>query len=63
SPEVSGANVEDGVVHVRLSNAEAIPDLNRRLVEAGIRVHRLEPVHASLEERFLAITSRLEDAE
>ncbi|MFL6013400.1 MAG: ABC transporter ATP-binding protein [Gaiellaceae bacterium] len=63
SPEVSGANVEDGVIHVTLADAGAIADVNRRLVEAGIRVHRLEPVHASLEERFLAITSRLEDAE
>jgi ABC-2 type transport system ATP-binding protein len=34
-------------------------DLNRRLVEAGITVHRLEPTRASLESRFLEITSRL----
>jgi ABC-2 type transport system ATP-binding protein len=34
-------------------------DINRFLVEAGIAVHRLEPAHASLEERFLEITSRL----
>jgi ABC-2 type transport system ATP-binding protein len=34
-------------------------DINRRLVEAGLAVHRLEAVHASLEERFLEITSRL----
>jgi len=55
--------VDDGVIHVTLADAAAIPDLNRRLVEAGIRVRRLEPVQASLEERFLAITSRLEDTE
>ncbi|MEP6641549.1 MAG: hypothetical protein ABJB93_06530 [Gaiellales bacterium] len=37
----------------------AIADINRRLVEAGIAVHRLELARASLEERFLEITSRL----
>jgi hypothetical protein len=36
--------------------------INRRLVEAGVAVHRLEPSRVSLEERFLEITSRLEDA-
>jgi hypothetical protein len=34
--------------------------VNRKLVEAGIDVHRLEPERASLERRFLEITSRLE---
>jgi len=34
-------------------------DINRFLVEAGLRVHRVEPARASLEERFLEITSRL----
>src|SRR3954452_15095892 len=38
---------------------EAAADINRFLVEAGIAVHRLESAHASLEERFLEITSRL----
>jgi ABC-2 type transport system ATP-binding protein len=38
---------------------DAAADINRFLVEAGIAVHRLEPAHASLEERFLEITSRL----
>jgi ABC-2 type transport system ATP-binding protein len=63
APGVAKTNVDDGVIHVTLADGDAIPDLNRRLVEAGIGVHRLEPVHASLEERFLAITSRLEDSE
>ncbi len=35
-------------------------DLNRRLVEAGVAVYGLELARASLEERFLEITSRLE---
>jgi ABC-2 type transport system ATP-binding protein len=38
---------------------QAAADLNRRLVEAGVAVHRVEPTRASLEERFLEITSRL----
>src|ERR671930_928625 len=50
--------VEDGL-RVRAADAAAI---NRRLVEAGIDVHRLEPERVSLERRFLEITSRLEVA-
>jgi ABC-2 type transport system ATP-binding protein len=37
-------------------------EINRLLVTAGIAVHRLEPEQASLEQAFLEITSRLEDA-
>ena len=37
--------------------------VNRKLVEAGIDVHRLEPERVSLEQRFLEITSRLESVE
>ena len=33
-------------------------ELNKRLVGAGIAVHRLEPSHVSLEHRFLEITRR-----
>jgi len=46
-----------------LTDIDVVPELNRSLVEAGIPVRRLEPMRASLEERFLAITSRLEDTE
>jgi ABC-2 type transport system ATP-binding protein len=49
---------EEGL-RVRAADAAAI---NRRLVEAGIDVHRLEPERVSLERRFLEITSRLEVA-
>ena len=55
---------EDGLL-VRLSaeaGPDAVADLNRLLVTAGIGVHRLELSQASLEERFLEITSRLEEA-
>ena len=49
----------DGGLRVRAADAAAI---NRRLVEAGIDVHRLELERVSLERRFLEITSRLEVA-
>ena len=55
---------EDGLL-VRISaeaGAAVVADLNRRLVTAGIGVHRLELSRASLEERFLEMTSRLEEA-
>src|SRR5438132_9528159 len=60
---VAGVAAEDGVLRVSLDGHEsaansAIADINRRLVEAGIPVYRLEPEHASLERRFLEITSR-----
>jgi ABC-2 type transport system ATP-binding protein len=55
----------DGVrltLHRDVERAAAGADINRRLVEAGIPVHRFEPVSTSLEQRFLEITSRLEAA-
>ena len=38
---------------------DAAAEINRFLVEAGLAVHRVEPARASLEERFLEVTSRL----
>ena len=43
---------------LRDSSDEVIADIVRQLVEGGIGVHRVEPVRASLEERFLEVTSR-----
>jgi ABC-2 type transport system ATP-binding protein len=61
--EVAGSAVEGDELRLRLApGAHAIAvsaAVNRRLVESGIEVHRLEPSHVSLEERFLEITSRL----
>src|ERR671934_2170650 len=37
-------------------------DLSRRLVHAGLAIRRFEPARISLEQRFLEITSRLEEA-
>jgi ABC-2 type transport system ATP-binding protein len=62
-PGVTDVNSENGVIRATLADIDVVPELNRRLVEAGIPVRRLEPLRASLEERFLAITSRLEDTE
>jgi ABC-2 type transport system ATP-binding protein len=44
---------------LELTVEDAAADINRRLVEAGLTVHRLDVTRASLEERFLEITSRL----
>jgi ABC-2 type transport system ATP-binding protein len=55
--------VDDGAeLTVVLTDPAAVPDLNRSLVAAGIDVRRLEPARASLEQRFLEITTRLENA-
>jgi ABC-2 type transport system ATP-binding protein len=40
----------------------ASDDIGRRLVLAGLAIRRFEPARASLEQRFLEITSRLEEA-
>ena len=54
---------DDGTeLRVELLDPSAVSDLNRRLVEAGLAVRRLEPTSPSLEQRFLEITTRLENA-
>jgi ABC-2 type transport system ATP-binding protein len=42
--------------------ADAGDDISRLLVLAGLAIRRFEPARVSLEQRFLEITSRLEDA-
>jgi ABC-2 type transport system ATP-binding protein len=63
---VASANSDtDGVrarLHSDVEAAAVAADINRRLVEAGVAVHRLEPARASLEQRFLEITTRLGEA-
>ncbi len=54
---------EAGALRVKLAAGRSAAELNRALVEAGIAVSRLEPARATLEEKFLAITSRLEGNE
>jgi ABC-2 type transport system ATP-binding protein len=56
--------VDDGtVLAVSLVDARAAAELNRRLVDAGIAVSRLEPQQATLEQRFLEITTRLDEVD
>jgi ABC-2 type transport system ATP-binding protein len=61
-PAVEGVSDDGSGLVVSLLDLAAVADLNRRLVEAGIGVGRLEPQQASLEQRFLEITTRLENA-
>jgi len=58
---LAGCVVEAIVGGLRVHSDDAAL-VNRRLVEAGLDVHRLEPERVSLERRFLEITSRLENA-
>jgi hypothetical protein len=47
-------------LRIKLQPGRTPAEINRALVEAGVAVSRLEPARASLEEKFLEITSRLE---
>jgi ABC-2 type transport system ATP-binding protein len=62
APGVLGLAHVDGELDVSLADDDVIPELNRLLVTAGISVKRLEPAQASLEQRFMEITTRLEEA-
>jgi ABC-2 type transport system ATP-binding protein len=69
SPAVTSVSAADGELQVILVELEddggraSAAAVNRTLVEAGLAVHRLEPLAATLEQRFLEITSRLGDQE
>lgn len=52
----------DGLLRAVLDTPAAVAVVNRRLIEAGIGVHRLEPERKSLEARFLQITTSLGEA-
>src|SRR4051795_1744519 len=51
----------DGITTLRVTLGDGLEpaEVNRALVTAGVAVSRLEPARATLEETFLAITSRL----
>jgi ABC-2 type transport system ATP-binding protein len=51
---------DEGFRVVLSGGPETAAQLNATLVQAGVGVMRLEPVRHSLEQRFLAITSRLD---
>jgi ABC-2 type transport system ATP-binding protein len=51
---------DEGLRAILAHGPEDAAEVNRLLVQAGVRVSRLEPVRHSLEQRFLEITSRLQ---
>ena len=61
---VKSAIAEFNGIRVTLDtdSLEAQDDISRRLVLAGLAIRRFEPARVSLEQRFLDITSRLEEA-
>jgi ABC-2 type transport system ATP-binding protein len=61
-PSVARVTDDGDELRVALRDAGAVADLNRRLVESGLAVHRLETADATLEQRFLEVTTRLENA-
>jgi ABC-2 type transport system ATP-binding protein len=61
-PAVARVTDDGDELRVALRDAGAVAELNRRLVESGFAVHRLESADATLEQRFLEITTRLENA-
>jgi hypothetical protein len=60
---VTKIELEGAELRVTLGDGLGSAELNKRLVEAGIAVSRLEPARATLEEKFLEVTSRLESNE
>ena len=65
-PGVTRASGHDGGLRVTLSpeapvDREIVTALLRRLLDHGVAVEKVAPVAASLEDRFLTITTRLED--
>jgi ABC-2 type transport system ATP-binding protein len=64
---VDSASAEDGGVVVSLASngttdREQVTEIVRQMLAAGLAIDRVAPVESSLEERFLNITSRLEEA-
>jgi ABC-2 type transport system ATP-binding protein len=60
SPLVSELRYADGALRVVLAgDLQTAAEVNARLVGAGVRVSRLEPVRHSLEQRFLDVISGL----
>jgi ABC-2 type transport system ATP-binding protein len=53
---------DEGLLVVLAGGPQTAAAVNARLVSAGLAVMRLEPVRHSLEQRFLQITARLDEA-
>jgi ABC-2 type transport system ATP-binding protein len=65
-PGVTRASDHEGALRVTLSpeapvDREIVTALLRRLLDHGVDVERVAPVRSTLEERFLTMTTRLED--
>jgi ABC-2 type transport system ATP-binding protein len=65
-PGVTRAADHDGAIRVTLSpeapvDREIVTALLRRMLDHGVDVERIAPVSSSLEDRFLTMTTRLED--
>ena len=67
-PNVQQVTREDGTLVVVLGTEPGgmtdaiVAELNRQLVGAAVAVYAIEPERVSLEDRFLELTSRLEDS-
>ena len=66
-PSVARAVEHDGGIRATLApgapgNLEIVTELLRRLLAEGIAVERVTPVARTLEDRFLSMTTRLENA-
>jgi len=58
APGVLDAAVFGNALHLVVARAvSAIPQLKQFLDERNIRVERIEPIHASLEDVFVALTT------
>ncbi|HLM87023.1 MAG TPA: ABC transporter ATP-binding protein [Solirubrobacteraceae bacterium] len=53
---------DEGLLIVLEGEPDTAADVNATLVRAGVGVRRLEPVRHSLEQRFLEVTARLDQA-
>ena len=62
-PRVTNVEQEGSELRITLADGLGAGEVNRALVQAGVAVSRLEPARATLEEKFLAVTSRLEGNE
>jgi ABC-2 type transport system ATP-binding protein len=61
SAAVEGADVRVSVAANGTSDRELVTAIVRRLLDAGVAIDRVTPVQATLEERFLTLTSKLEE--
>jgi ABC-2 type transport system ATP-binding protein len=58
-PAVIEAHQTPTGVHLMLNDPKAASALTGRLIESGITVAGFAPIHVSLEDRFLKLTSRV----